>query len=179
MTDAGKTLREPSGSAFIPHPSSLIPWFLRAGFDVQEFSAGGIRTFAVIEGRRENFPVIFLHGVPGGAFVWEFVIAALGRKRLAIAPDFPGWGKSVSRYGEALPPPSPKWSLNWLNGLLAAQGIERFDLVAHGSGTWLALENLLEDSARVRRLSLLSPRLWPRREFFRPFRRLWTNGRLE
>jgi pimeloyl-ACP methyl ester carboxylesterase len=160
-------------------------WFRRAGFDVQEFSANGVRTFAVVEGRREHFPVIFLHGFPGGAFVWEYVIAALGRKRLAIAPDFPGWGRSLSRFGVELPSPSLQWSMAWLNGLLAAQHIERLDLVAHGSGTWLALELLAQDPLRVRRLALLSLPL--RHEGFTPgsavgrlfgYRMRWTPQRM-
>ena len=157
----------------------LIPWYTRCGFDVQEFSADGIRTFAVIEGRRENFPVVFLHGFPGGAFVWEYVIAALGRKRLAIAADFPGWGKSVSRFGDELPSPAPEWSLNWLKSLLSAQGIERFDLVAHGNGCWLALDMLTTEPARVRRLALVSSRLFPQREILGRFRRLWTTARIQ
>ncbi len=140
-----------------------LPWFQRAGFDVQEFSANGIRTFAVVEGRRDQFPVIFLHGFPGGAFLWEYVIAALGRKRLAIAPDFPGWGRSLSRFGAELPAPTPAWCMEWLNGMLAAQNIERFDIVAHGNGCWLALEQLLQDPSRVRRLALISPSFAPAR----------------
>lgn len=153
-------------------------WYVRAEFDVQEFSVNGIRTFAVVEGRRDQLPVIFLHGVPGGAFMWEYAIAALGRKRLAVAPDFPGWGRSLSRFGTQLPTPTPAWSLAWLNGVLAAQNIERFDLIAHGSGCWLALEQLLQDSSRVRRLGLISPRLWPHHLLFSRFRRTWTESRV-
>lgn len=154
-------------------------WHQRAGFDVQEFSANGIRTFAVVEGRRDLFPVIFLHGFPGGAFLWEYIIAALGRRRLAIAPDYPGWGRSVSHHANLLPPPSPEWSLQWLIGLLAAQGIERFDLAAHGSGSWLALEILAAQPARIRRLVLISSRLWPHRQLFGRFHRTWTAPRIQ
>jgi pimeloyl-ACP methyl ester carboxylesterase len=156
-------MTEQESSAFLPPPSSLIPWFQRAGFDIQEFSANGVRTFAVVEGQREAFPVIFLHGVPGGAFMWEYVIAALGRKRFAIAPDFPGWGRSISHYA-TLPSPTPEWSREWLNGVLTAQHVDRFDLVAHGTGGWLALQMLAQEPARVRRLSLISPRLWSGRK---------------
>lgn len=153
-------MNEQPASSLDPQSASLVPWYRRAGLDIQEFSANGIRTFAVVEGRRDTFPAVFLHGFPGGAFLWEYVIAALGRRRLVIAPDFPGWGRSVSRYAAELPRPTPEWSLAWLDGVLAAQHTERADIVAHGTGAWIALEFLARDPSRVRRLSLISLRLW-------------------
>ena len=137
-----------------------MPWFTRWGFDVQEFSAGGVRTFAVVEGRAETFPVLFVHGLPGGAFLWAPVIAALKRKRRAIAPDLPGWGRSFTPFGGKLPQNSPTELAAWLRAVAEAQGVGRFDLVAHGSGSWAALELLKQDPGRVRRLALVSPRLW-------------------
>ncbi|HEY3293904.1 MAG TPA: alpha/beta hydrolase [bacterium] len=137
-----------------------LPWYERANLDIQEFSAAGVRTFAVVEGKPDSFPVIFLHGLPGGAFIWTSVIKALGRSRLAIAPDLPGWGKSFSRFAKAPPDLSAEGMQRWLKGLLAAQSIQRFDLVAHGDSSWPALDLLLTDPARVRRLSLISAPLW-------------------
>jgi pimeloyl-ACP methyl ester carboxylesterase len=157
------------------------PWFERLALDVQEFSAAGVRTFAVTEGRRDAFPVLFLHGTPGGAFVWGETIKALGRARLAIAPDLPGWGRSVSRFASPAVANTPPALLDWVQGVLSAQGIERFDLIAHGSAVWPALELLMADPARVRRLGLISARLWSgQREggglFGAPH---WTRARLE
>jgi pimeloyl-ACP methyl ester carboxylesterase len=135
-------------------------WHQRWGFDVQEFSAAGLRTFAVVEGRRETFPVLFVHSLPGSSFLWGPVIAALGRNRLSIAPDFPGWGRSVSRFTQSRVDLSPQFAAAWLSGVLVAQSIERFDLVACGNGCWPALELLLQDSNRIRRLSLLQANFW-------------------
>lgn len=138
------------------------PWHERWNFDVQEFSAAGLRTFAVVEGRADAFPVLFLHGTPGGAFIWAPVIAALGRSRRAIAPDWPGWGKSASRFSdrEQQFEATPRSALEWLNGILEAQKVDRFDLVAQGSAAWAALELLHAAPDRIRRLSLVSVRLW-------------------
>src|SRR5512138_3622015 len=97
-----------------PDPSSAPPWYAARGFDLQEFSAGGVRTFAVVEGREGTFPVIFVHGLPGGAFLWAPVIEALGRKRRAIAPDQPGWGRSISRFGGTPPAATPAGLGGWL-----------------------------------------------------------------
>ncbi|MFZ5434330.1 MAG: alpha/beta fold hydrolase [Calditrichota bacterium] len=147
-------------------PVQMIPWHQRWGFDVQEFAAGGIRTFAVTEGRDDAVPILFVHGLPGGSFVWAPVISALGRSRRSIAPDLPGWGQSVSRYEAAKPDLSPSGLQQWLNDVLSAQHIERFDLVAQGSGAWPALELLADNPARVRRLALVSPCLWPKPQSF-------------
>jgi len=161
-----------------------LPWYERANLDIQEFSAAGIRTFAVVEGRKDAFPVIFLHGLPGGAFVWAAVIKALGRSRLSVAPDFPGWGKSFSRFGKAAPEMTAEGLRVWLNGLLSAQSIERFDLVAHGDGAWPAMDLLMQDPSRVRRLSLISAPLWETRAHPSMLERLlgmgkWSPKRIE
>jgi pimeloyl-ACP methyl ester carboxylesterase len=114
----------------------------------------------VVEGKPDAFPVIFLHGLPGGAFIWADVIKALGRSRRAIAPDLPGWGKSFTRFAKTEPDLSVAGLQRWLAGLLTAHNIERFDLVAHGDGSWPALEFLISDPSRVRRLCLISAPLW-------------------
>jgi pimeloyl-ACP methyl ester carboxylesterase len=138
-----------------------LPWYERSNLDIQEFSAAGIRTFAVVEGRADAFPAIFLHGLPGGAFLWADLIKAIGRGRLCIAPDLPGWGRSHARFAPTAPDYSAQGLLKWLHGLLTAQGVDRFDLVAHGDACWPALELLSADPARVRRLALVSATLWP------------------
>jgi len=141
---------------------AAAPWFERSNLDVQEFSAGGVRTFAVVEGKADAFPVIFLHGLPGGAFIWANIIKALGRSRLAIAPDLPGWGRSFTAHARKAPELSREALRSWLDGLLTAQNIKRFDLVAHGDACWPALELLIRDPSRARRLALISAPLWKR-----------------
>jgi pimeloyl-ACP methyl ester carboxylesterase len=141
-------------------PLTIPPWYERANLDIQEFSAAGVRTFAVVEGKPDGFPVLFLHGLPGGAFIWADVIKALGRARLSIAPDLPGWGKSFTRFSKAEPDLMRDGLAAWLSGVLAAQNVQRCDLVAHGSGVWPAIELLMTDPSRVRRLALVSADLW-------------------
>lgn len=105
--------------------------------------------------------MLFLHGQPGGAFIWAPVIAGLARNRRAIAPDLPGWGRSISRFSDHKFHNTPAELQGWLKGVLAAHQIDRFDLVAHGNSVWPALELFQTNPARVRRLSLVSARLWP------------------
>jgi haloalkane dehalogenase len=139
---------------------AVLPWYERWNLDVQEFSAAGIRTFAVVEGKPDAFPVIFLHGLPSGAFIWADAIKGLERARLSIAPDLPGWGRSVTRFAKIQPDLSMQGLREWLNGLLVAQSVDRFDLVTHGDSAWPAMELLMTDPLRVRRLALFSAQLW-------------------
>lgn len=138
----------------------------------------------MVEGRPDAFPVIFLHGLPGGAFIWAAVIKALGRERLCIAPDLPGWGRSFTRFAKTAPDLSVEGLRSWLNGLLLAQNIQRFDLVAQGNGTWLAMDLLMADPSRVRRLALVSAQFWGADAQASLFERLlgrakWSRKRIE
>jgi pimeloyl-ACP methyl ester carboxylesterase len=152
-------------------------WFERGNLDVQEFSAAGHRTFAVVEGKAEAFPVIFLHGLPGGAFVWAPLIGGIGRRRRVIVPDAPGWGRSYSPYGGRDFDGSPAAWQEWLRGLLAAQTVNRFDLVAHGSAVWPAMDFFCADPARVRRLALVNARFWGGAAPDEPPRFWWRRAR--
>ena len=66
-----------------------------------------------------------------------------------------------------------------MKGLLAAQHIHRFDLVAHGSAAWIALEILTYDYSNVRRLALITPRLWPHSKWVLRTQRHWDAARLK
>ncbi|MCC6477134.1 alpha/beta hydrolase [bacterium] len=157
-----------------------MSWFHAAGFEFQEFSAGGVRTFAVIEGRQGGVPLVLLHGVPGASFVWSTTIQAVGRDTRVIAPDLPGWGRSVNRAKPERISFTREFLNRWLTSLLDAQGISEFDVLGHGNGAWLALDLLLADSARVRRLGLVNlPLLKPARKLRLPWGNDWTARRVE
>ncbi len=134
----------------------MASWFDLAGFGFQEFSAGGIRTFAIVEGRTGGFPLVLLHSVPGASFIWSTTIQSVGRSRRILAPDYPGWGRSHNR---VLP---QKFTLTrdglrkWLAEVMRAQQFEQCDVVGIGDGAWLALDYLFTEPDKVRRLGLLN-----------------------
>lgn len=165
----------------IVKPVQTGVWFSRWGFYTQEFAAAGVRTFAVVEGKLDAFPVLFLHGLPGGAFLWAPVLAAVGRSRRMIAPDWPGWGRSFSARLPQTPDFSPAGLQSWLHGVLSAQAVERFDLVAHGDACWPALSLFASDPQRVRRIALLDPCFTgERKSFFARWRKSpsWTEKKI-
>lgn len=99
---------------------------------------------------------MLLHGTPGASFVWSTTIRALGRGRLAVAPDLPGWGRSRTRTTTQDVALTRTGLRSWLSDVLSAQQLAQFDLVGLGDGALLALDILLQDTSRVRRLGLLN-----------------------
>ncbi len=120
----------------------MANWFEVSNFGFQEFSAGGVRTFAVVEGQQSAFPIVLLHGTPAASFVWSTTIAAIGRSRRCIALDLPGWGRSLERNGRPQLVLSRESLRKWLSDVVQAQQIQMFDLLGIGDGALLALEFL-------------------------------------
>jgi pimeloyl-ACP methyl ester carboxylesterase len=143
-----------------PHPIRPPAWFECDGLDHQEFSAGGIRTFAILEGRADAFPVVLLHGLPGASFLWRSILAGASRERRLIVPDLPGWGRSRSAFDRVPVLLTPDRAANWLINLLETQGVRKFDLVAHGISAAIGLEFSGLQPGRVRRLALIQPSPW-------------------
>ncbi|MCB9357714.1 MAG: alpha/beta hydrolase [Calditrichaeota bacterium] len=159
----------------------MASWFEVSGFGFQEFSAGGVRTFAVVEGQQSAFPFVLLHGLPGASFVWSTTIAAIGRSRRIISPDLPGWGRSFDRMTPQRMSLTREKLFAWLADVIRAQQIEHFDLCGFQDGGWLALEFLRQQPDRVRRIGLINLPLktQPERSIFGIRRKAdWTRTRL-
>ncbi|MBK6911224.1 MAG: alpha/beta hydrolase [bacterium] len=158
----------------------MASWFDVAGFGYQEFSAGGVRTFAIVEGRTGGVPLVLLHDVPGASFVWSTTVQAIGRERRIIAPDLPGWGRSHNRIAPKQTVLTPEALRGWLVEVIQAHQSERSDIGGIGAGAWLALDYLLGHAAQVRRIALLNLRLTDRAPQRWPWqKRVWTRERLQ
>jgi pimeloyl-ACP methyl ester carboxylesterase len=127
-------------------------------------------------------PVLYLHGVPDAAEMWEPFLERTG----GLAPDLPGFGRSAKR-GDF------DYSIAgydaWLERFLEHTGIDRFRLVMHDWGAvGLALAQRMPE--RVERLVLIdavpflpgyrwhrTARIWRRRwagEMFMGATRRWS-----
>ncbi len=111
-----------------------------AGIDLEVFEAG------------EGAPLLWLHSGQGFNLKDEFVPLFAAHRRL-IVPSHPGFGRS------GLP--------DWLDSmddiahvhleLLAALGVDSFDLVGCSIGGWIAAEIATKIPERVRRLAMIGP----------------------
>lgn len=97
-------------------------------------------------------PLLWLHGTDGLA-EWPAMIDRLAERHEVIVPDHPGFGESTI----------PGWmgdvsDLAYLYLDLSKRlGLERFDLVGHSLGGWIALEMAVRQTERMASLGLIAP----------------------
>jgi pimeloyl-ACP methyl ester carboxylesterase len=95
-------------------------------------------------------PILFLHGVPNTAEMWSDLIAHLSTGYRCLAPDLPGFGRSIA-------PRNFDCSLenraNFINDLLEAAGIDvPLNLVVHDHGGPYGLAWAVKYPQKVKRI---------------------------
>ncbi len=97
--------------------------------------------------------LLFVHGVGGSHTVWNLVLAGLGGRYRALAPDLRGHGRSPA-------PPGAVYGFEELEAdlvqLLDGKRIETVHLVGLSAGALLALKTALDRPQRVRSLTLIA-----------------------
>ena len=98
-------------------------------------------------------PVVLLHGNPDSSDVWDGVATQLSDRFRCLAPDLPGFGRSI-------PAPNADYSLAgqaaWLNDFLDALNIsEPVDVVGHDVGGFYSCAFAVEHEQRLRRLAVM------------------------
>ena len=97
-------------------------------------------------------PVLLLHGSPGAGSAFRGVGPALGRARVTLAPDLPGFGGSTRRLEDY----SVRSHAGHMLALMDSMDIPRAHLVGFSMGGGVALEMIRQDPTRVASLTLLS-----------------------
>ncbi|CPT39594.1 haloalkane dehalogenase [Mycobacteroides abscessus subsp. abscessus] len=113
---------------------SLAVEQLLAGYRAsgREFTAAGVRSFALDAGAPDAEPVVCVHGVPASSYLYRKVVAAVAHRGLrGIAVDLPGLG-----YAERPADFDYTWTGlgRWLLAAVDALELERFHLVVHDIG---------------------------------------------
>lgn len=99
-------------------------------------------------------PILFLHGVPDTADVWSDVITGLSKGYRCLAPDLPGFGRSIA-------PPGFDCSLanraRFINELVEALGIDvPLNLVVHDLGGPYGLAWAVKHPEKVNRIAIMN-----------------------
>lgn len=92
-------------------------------------------------------PILWVHGVPSSSDDWIPFLERAG----GIAPDLPGFGRSVKR---ADLPYDIDWYCDWLDGFLDRAGADRVRLAVHDWGG-LALAWAARNPERVERVAVI------------------------
>lgn len=144
-----------------PDPLRTRPWFDPSEWpwEPRFLDVDGGRMHFVDEGAPEAVPVVLVQGTPGWCLEWSTVIHTLrAAGRRVITCDPIGLGLSDR-------PDDPTFALARhtanLRALLAARGVDRFDLVVHDFGGPIALPLAVAEPARVRSVVVLNTWAWP------------------
>nr|WP_237550653.1 alpha/beta fold hydrolase [Streptomyces sp. SID8354] len=100
-------------------------------------------------------PLVLLSGGGTTSAVWYARVGGLARTHRVYAVDLMG-GPGLSVPG-GRPLRRPADLMAWLDGVLAALGVERAALLGHSYGGWIALSYAVHAPDRVARLVLLDP----------------------
>ncbi|MCB0077205.1 MAG: alpha/beta fold hydrolase [Anaerolineales bacterium] len=101
-------------------------------------------------------PLVMLHGHGGGVGVWHRNLSELSNYFRLYAIDWLGWGRSARPpfHGDAAS--ARRWWVDSLEAWRQAIGLERFVLLGHSLGGWLAAEYALAHPHRVDHLVLMN-----------------------
>jgi haloacetate dehalogenase len=98
----------------------------------------------------EGPPVVLLHGHPRTHATWHMVAAQLAESFTVVCPDLRGYGESSK-----VEPYTKRAMAADIVGLMRALGHERFFLVGHDRGAYVATRLALEHPEVVERLAIL------------------------
>lgn len=105
-------------------------------------------------------PLICFHMSPYSSIIYEAFLAEMGRDRVAIAMDTPG-------FGESDPPDSPPGIPDYAGtaiDLIQALGFTSVDLMGYHTGSKIALETALQKPDKVHRAVMVSAPIYSEEE---------------
>lgn len=101
-------------------------------------------------------PLLCVHSSPSSGRMYAALLAKMGRDRIALAPDTPG-------FGESDPPPTPPEIADYaaqMGEFLDALAIPEADIMGYHTGSKICVELALQRPRQVRRLVLISAPLY-------------------
>jgi pimeloyl-ACP methyl ester carboxylesterase len=124
----------------------------KAGFRRRAVQSGDHRIVYSEGGKGET--VVLLHGFGASADNWNRFAARLTKRYRVIAPDLPGWGQSTRLAPESYGYPR---QVERLQEFLTQLGLERFHLIGHSMGGFIASAYAAHYPEKVITLGLIAP----------------------
>ncbi len=112
------------------------------------------QTFVRVGGDEAAAPLVLVPGDAEHSLAWTYVIEPLSREHRTFAVDHVD---DVGRSIPGRPVRRPDDFVRWIGDLVDALGLDRFDLLAHSYGGWMAARYALAHPERLRHLVLLAP----------------------
>ena len=115
------------------------------------------KTHVIASGDPASPPLVLLHPMGVGGFVWSSIMRVLSEHWRTYALDTIGdIGKSELTDPDRYPKRGRDYSA-WLDDVFANLDITRADIVAGSMGGWIAMNHAIYRPDRLRRLALLGP----------------------
>ncbi len=108
-------------------------------------------------------PLLFIHSSPSSGRMWQGLLAEMGKDRIAIAADTPGFGDSDAPAG---PPEIADYAAHAAD-VLDHFGIGQADVMGYHTGSKVCVELALQRPDLVRRLVLVSAPIYTAEELAR------------
>ena len=138
-----------------------MPKLAQALIDFERFMAGVKRHVVQVGDHRivyseggKGETILLLHGFAASGDSWNRLAGTLTKKHRLIAPDLPGWGASTRIETESYAYPA---QLQRLDSLVRELKLDRFHLMGHSMGGFLAAAYAARFPERVITLGLLCP----------------------
>ncbi len=126
-------------------------------FETRFVDTGYGRTHVIAAGDSAAPPLVLIHPMGVGAFVWSSIIAPLSEKRRVYALDTIGdVGRSELTDPERYPKKGSDYS-EWLDDVYEGLDISKADVAAGSMGGWIAMNHAIYAPDSVRSLVLLGP----------------------
>ena len=151
MTAAARTVRGmTTPSTTTAHGTGFF-----AGFELEQVEVGAEVSLRVRHGG-SGPPVVLLHGHPRTHTTWYRLAPLLAARHTVVCPDLRGYGQSSKPDVAADPEAYSKRAMGAdVVALMAALGHERFAVVGHDRGSYVAYRTALDHPDRVTRLAVL------------------------
>jgi len=108
------------------------------------------------EAPTHHAPLILFHMSPYSGVIYENLLAEMGRDRLVIAVDTPGFGNSDA-------PPSPPSIQDYaaaMGDLLDSLKLRNVDVMGYHTGSKIGLELSLQRPGQIRKIIMISAAIW-------------------
>ncbi len=131
-----------------------MAWF--DGFTAQKFAVNNVEIFARFGGDRAKPALLLLHGFPQSHVMWHRVAQQLAKDFFIVMPDLRGYGdsskaKSTANNAQA----SKRVMAQDMVDMMAALGIDQFDLCGHDRGGRVAHRLALDHPGKVKKLCVI------------------------
>ena len=140
-----------SAARLIDAPPASQPDLDLPGFEHRFATVDGVRLHYVTGGKADGEVIVLLAGFPESWFAWRKVMPLLAPSFRIIAPDMPGQGDSDRPQGGY----DTQTLASAVHGLLQRLGVDRYCMVAHDVGAWVAYPYAALFRREIRRLVLM------------------------